>query len=286
MRSDFVTLGGPFGELRLHYTEWGDPAAGRTVLCVHGLTRNARDFDALAGALASAGVRVLCVDVAGRGRSDWLADPAEYRVDVYAAHLLRFLEVAGIGRVDWVGTSMGGLIGMAVAAVEAGPVERLVLNDIGPTVPKEALGLIGAYLGLDLLFPTVEALEQHLRQVHTPFGPLTDAQWSHLARHSARVLPEGIRLHYDPAIRIPFAAAAEQDVDLWPLYDRIACPTLLLRGGDSALLTPETAAEMTRRGPKATVVTFPGIGHAPALMADDQIAAVREFLGLNGPPSP
>jgi len=250
------------------------------VVCVHGLTRNARDFDALARALSDR-ARVLCVDVAGRGRSDWLADPAEYRVDVYARHLLRLLELEGARRVDWVGTSMGGLIGMAIAAGERSPIERLVLNDIGPFVPKEALGFIGSYLGLDLLFPTVEALEQHLRLIHAPFGPLTDEEWAHLARHSSRALPEGgVRLVYDPAIRVPFDTAAAEDMDVWPLYDRIACPTLVLRGTESRLLLPETAEEMTRRGPKARLVTFPGVGHAPALMAADQIEAVRGFLDL------
>jgi pimeloyl-ACP methyl ester carboxylesterase len=279
LRSDFVSLGREFGELRLHRTEWGDPGSPRTVVCVHGLTRNARDFDALARSLSDK-ARVLCVDVAGRGRSDWLADPAEYRVDVYARHLLRLLELEGAHRVDWVGTSMGGLIGMAVAAGEGGPVQRLVLNDIGPFVPKGALGLIRSYLGLDLLFPDMAALEAHLRAIHAPFGPLTDEEWAHLARHSARVLPEGVRLSYDPAIRIPFAEAAEADIDVWELYDRIACPTLVLRGAESALLTEVVAEEMGRRGPRAEVVTFPGVGHAPALMAEEQIAAVRGFLGL------
>jgi pimeloyl-ACP methyl ester carboxylesterase len=280
MRAEFTSLGGEFGELRLHRTEWGDPASPRAVVCVHGLTRNARDFDALARALSER-ARVLCVDVAGRGRSDWLADPAEYRVDVYARHLLRLLELEGLRRVDWVGTSMGGLIGMAVASAgEGSPIERLVLNDIGPFVPKEAVAYIGAYVGLDPLFRDLAELEAYLRRVHAPFGPLTDEQWAHLARHSARVLPEGVRLSYDPAIRIPFAQAAGADIDVWALYDRIACPTLVLRGAESGLLTAAVAEEMGRRGPRAALVTFPGVGHAPALMAEDQIAAVRSFLGL------
>jgi pimeloyl-ACP methyl ester carboxylesterase len=279
MRSAIMSLGEPFGELRLHHTDWGDPASRRAVVCVHGLTRNARDFDALARALAD-GARVVCVDVAGRGRSDRLADPAEYRVDVYARHLLRLLELLGLRRVDWVGTSMGGLIGMEVAAGPGSPIDRLVLNDIGPFVPRAALELIRSYLGLDLLFPDLAALEAHLRLIHAPFGPLTDEQWSHLARHSARVAPEGVRLSYDPAIRVPFEEAAGDDIEAWAAYDRIACPTLVLRGADSALLTKAVAEEMARRGPRARVATFHGVGHAPALMAEDQIAAVRGFLGL------
>jgi pimeloyl-ACP methyl ester carboxylesterase len=277
MRSELLSLGEPFAGLRLHYTEWGDPDAARTVLCVHGLTRNARDFDALAAALAEK-ARVICIDVAGRGRSDWLADPAEYRVDVYARHLLRLLELLGIARVDWIGTSMGGLIGMVVAAGEGSPVQRLVLNDIGPFVPKEALAVIRAYLGLDLLFPNLGALEQHLRLIHATFGPLTDGQWAHLARHSSRAVPGGVRLIYDPAIRIPFQDAADVDMDAWEIYDRVTCPMLALRGAGSTLFQPQTAEMMRQRGPRAELVTFAGIGHAPALMAPDQIEAIRRFL--------
>ncbi len=286
MRDGFVSLGASFGDLRLHYTEWGDPAAPRVVVCVHGLTRNARDFDVLASALADAGARVVCVDVAGRGGSDRLADPAAYRIDVYAGHMARLLELLELRRgVAWVGTSMGGLIGMALAgaaadAAEPSPIERLVLNDIGPFVPKAALEPIQAYLGLGLLFPDLASLEAHLRLIHAPFGPLTDEQWAHLALHSSRELPEGegFRLHYDPAIRAPFADAPPADIEIWPLYDAIRCPTLVLRGGESGLLTAATAEEMTRRGPRADLVTFPGVGHAPALMAEDQIAAVRAFV--------
>lgn len=281
MRDDTIGLGAEFGGLRLHYTEWGDPAAPRAVVCVHGLTRNARDFDVLARDLAARGARVVCVDVAGRGGSDRLADPALYRVDVYAGHLARLLGLLSLSRVAWVGTSMGGLIGMALAAAagERSPIERLVLNDIGPFVPKEAIEPIRAYLGLDLLFPDMAALEAHLRQIHAPFGPLTDEQWAHLAAHSARPEGEaGFRLHYDPAIRGPMADGPPADIEIWPLYDAIACPTLVIRGAESTLLTAATAEEMTRRGPRARVVTFPGVGHAPALMAEDQIAAVRAFV--------
>jgi len=285
MRDGFVNLGAPFGDLRLHYTDWGDQAASRVAVCVHGLTRNARDFDVLASALADAGARVVCVDVAGRGGSDRLADPAAYRVDVYTGHMARLLELLELRGVAWVGTSMGGLIGMALAgaatdAAEPSPIERLVLNDIGPFVPKAALEPIQAYLGLDLLFPDLATLEAHLRQIHAPFGPLTDEQWAHLARHSSRELPdgEGFRLHYDPAIRGPLSDAPPADIEIWPLYDAVRCQTLVLRGAESGLLTAVTAEEMTRRGPRADLITFPGVGHAPALMAEDQIAAVRTFV--------
>lgn len=280
MQRRFITLDGEFDGLKLGYVEWGDAAAARTIVCVHGLTRNARDFDALAEALAQRGGRVIAIDVAGRGASAWLGDPAQYDVAVYARHLERMLALLGLEAVDWVGTSMGGLIGMRIAAAPGTPIQRLVINDVGPFIAKTTMAPIKLYLGLDLTFAGIEELEQHLRQIHAPFGPLSDAQWRHLAEHSARWTPEGVQLHYDPAIREPFLAWSPDDVDLWDEYDRIACPTLVLRGGDSLLLDALTAERMIRRGPRATLVVFPGIGHAPALMAEDQIGVVRGWLGL------
>lgn len=278
MREATLRLDGEFAGVELGYVEWGDPASPDIAVCVHGLTRNARDFDRLAEALAADGRRVLCVDVAGRGRSSWLIDPKGYDVAVYARHLLAFCEQLGLAGVDWIGTSMGGLIGMQAATAERTPIRRLVINDVGPFIAKAATAPIRLYLGLDLVFRTIEDLEQHLRQIHAPFGPLTDAEWRHLAEHSARRTPDGIRLHYDPAIREAFVASAPADVDLWDLWERIRCPVLVLRGGDSTLLDSLTAERMTRRGPCATLVVFPGIGHAPALMARDQIGIVRGWL--------
>ena len=268
------------GDVSLGYLDWGPRDAARTVVCVHGLTRNARDFDELAEELAARGARVLAVDVAGRGRSSWLQDPSDYAVPVYAGHLSALLQGLGLHRVDWVGTSMGGLIGMALAAAEETPIGRLVLNDVGPLIPEAALRQIGRYLGLDPAFASLEDLERHLREIHAPFGALTDAQWRHLATHSARRSGAAWRLHYDPRIRVPFEAQLDGDVDLWSLWDRIAVPTFVLRGADSTLLRPETAAAMRGRGPKAEVATVPHVGHAPALMDDGQIATVAGWLGL------
>jgi pimeloyl-ACP methyl ester carboxylesterase len=279
VRQDEVEIADGTTTLKLAYTEWGEPSAPRVVVCVHGLTRNARDFDVLAGRLAR-NARVLCFDVVGRGRSPWLADPRRYGNLVYAVQLRLALARLSIAEVDWVGTSMGGLIGMLVASGPASPIRRLVLNDIGPFVPKAALEIIRSYLGLDLSFRDLAEVEQHLRQIHAPFGPLTDAQWRHLAMHSARPEGTGLRLHYDPRIGIPFADWAGTDIDLWPLYDAVGVPTLLLRGGDSLLLSAETAQAMTTRGPRAELVTWPGIGHAPALMADEQVETVSRWLGL------
>ncbi|MGI9434490.1 MAG: alpha/beta fold hydrolase, partial [Geminicoccaceae bacterium] len=180
-----IDVNGPDRRYRMAYTAFGNPQASRTVICVHGLTRNGRDFDALAKALA-ADMRVVCPDVVGRGRSEWLDDPSAYGVPTYAGHILELIQHLGVPSVGWIGTSMGGLIGMAVAAMEASPIDRLVLNDVGPFIPKASLERIGTYLGLDLVFDDLGALETHLRQIHAPFGPLSDDQWAHLAQFSAR----------------------------------------------------------------------------------------------------
>lgn len=278
MRLERLRLDDPFAGVELGYVDWGEPTADRIAVCVHGLTRNSRDFDALAQELVRRGMRVLAVDVVGRGRSSWLSEPQDYKVPNYIGHLSHFLALLELDRVDWIGTSMGGIIGMGLAAGEGSPIGRLVLNDIGPFVPREALVQIQTYLGLDLVFASLEDVEHHLRMVHSGFGPLEDAHWRHLAEHGSRPHAEGWRLHYDPAIHIPYAELAASDIDLWEVWDRITCPTLVLRGAESLLLTPETAAEMRRRGPKASVVTIPEAGHAPALMARDQIETIARWL--------
>lgn len=260
----------------LAWTEWG-PADGAPVVCVHGLTRLGRDFDVLAQALAERGRRVFCPDLPGRGASDRLPDPMLYTPPSYVvalAHLLARLD----GPVDWVGTSLGGICGMMVAAGTGQPIRRLVLNDIGSRVPDSAAARIAAYVKLPLAFEDMAALEAHLRQVHAPFGPLSSAQWRHLAEASSRALPDGrLGLHYDPAIAVPFESAATGPVDLSFVWSRVMVPTLILRGADSDVLDAETAAEMARR-PGVELVTLPGIGHAPALMDPGQIARVVGFL--------
>jgi pimeloyl-ACP methyl ester carboxylesterase len=278
MKLERLSLDDPFDGIALGYVDWGPRDAQRTVICVHGLTRNARDFDRLARALADRGMRVLAVDVVGRGRSSWLPDPAGYIIPTYVGHLSRFLALMELSRVDWIGTSMGGIIGMALSAAEDSPIARLVLNDIGPFVPRDALIQIQTYLGVDPVFPSMDEVEQHLRMVHSGFGPLEDEHWRHLAEHGSRREGAAWRLHYDPAISIPYADLTEGDIDLWQIWDRIRCPTLVLRGSESTLLLAETAAEMQRRGPKATVVTVPEAGHAPALMAPEQIETILAWL--------
>ncbi len=276
-----IGLDGPHRGVTLSYLEWGEPDAARVVVCVHGLTRNARDFDDLAAALAERGARVIAVDVAGRGHSSWLAEPTAYVVPTYVAHLARLLDLLRLPPVDWIGTSMGGLIGMALAATEAPPLCRLILNDVGPFVPCDALLGLKAYLDLDLRFASLAELEAHLRTIHAPFGPLTDDQWQRLARSSARRDRDGWRLRYDPAIRAAYADMSQDDVDLWELWDRIRVPTFVLRGENSVILPTAVANAMTERGPTAEVLTVPGVGHAPALMEASQIATIQRWLGLS-----
>jgi len=277
----------PAGLHRMAYWEWAGPRADAPVLvCVHGLSRQGRDFDTLAQDL-SAVYRVICPDVVGRGESDWLANPALYQVPQYVADMVTLIARLGVERVDWLGTSMGGLIGMGLASLPNTPVAKLVLNDVGPTLRFEALQRIGSYLGQPMRFDTVAQGGDYLWTISQGFGPHTPEQWAALSAPMFRPDPEGgegrFKLHYDPAIAAPFKAitpemAAAGEAQLWAAYDRIACPTLLLRGAQSDLLSLETAQSMTERGPHARLSVIEGVGHAPMLVHADQRAIVREFL--------
>ena len=283
MREQTVNCLSAEGFHRMHYVEWGDPAASRVVICVHGLTRNGRDFDELAQALAP-DCRVVCPDVVGRGRSDWLREKTGYGYPQYCADLTALIARVTRGsteRLYWVGTSMGGILGMLLAASAKTPIDRLVVNDVGAHIPAASLQRLGTYVGKDPRFKTYRELEAYVRIVCAPFGPLTDAQWRHLTEHGAKQREDGSwGMSYDPGIGIPLQKPKEEiaDVDLWQHYEAIRCPTLLLRGAQSDLLLAETATQMTQRGPKARLVEFAGIGHAPMLMARDQIDVVRDFL--------
>jgi pimeloyl-ACP methyl ester carboxylesterase len=261
------------------YLEWGDAANPRVLICVHGLTRCARDFDFLAGELCG-DYRVVCPDVPGRGDSDWLNNPMDYVAPTYVNAMVALIARLGVDSVHWVGTSLGGLIGMTLASLPETPITRLVLNDVGPVITAVSLERIGAYVGMAPRFPSVDAAEQYVRAVSAPFGPHSDSQWRFLTEHVLRSDPAGgYRMHYDPAIAVPFNAQKEhKDIELWNVYDAVRCPTLVMRGEHSDLLTRETAARMAGRGPRAKLTEMKGIGHAPTLMHADQIAVVREFL--------
>ncbi len=268
---------GPHGFHRVHYTQWGDPANDNVLICVHGLTRQGRDFDALAAALENT-YRVICPDVVGRGRSDWFGHKADYSYPQYLADMTALLARSGADRVDWVGTSMGGLIGMFLAAQPGTPIRKLVMNDIGPFIPKAGLQRIADYVGRPVRFAGLDEMERYLRLVAAPFGALTDAQWRHLTVHSARRLDSGEYIFaYDPGIAEPFKDKLE-DVDLWPVWDAVRCPVLALRGAESDVLARADAEAMQSRGPQATLVEFAGIGHAPMLLNEQQIKVVRDWL--------
>lgn len=267
----------PHGFHRVVYYEWGDPANERVVICVHGLSRNGRDFDVLAEALAPTH-RVLSVDMPGRGASQWLGDANDYAFPTYLTTLTALVARSGATTVDWVGTSMGALLGMVMAAQPESPVARLVVNDAGPVIEPAALARIRDYVGLAPPFPTYDEANTYIRRVSAPFGALTDAQWDHLTRTSVAQRPDGQwTLTYDPGIAVPFRTDAAPP-DLWPLWEAIRCPTLVLRGAQSDLLSPATAQGMRERGPKARVMEFAGIGHAPTLLTPDQVDPVVAFL--------
>jgi len=267
---------------RVVWYEWGSPDAAQVVVCVHGIARNGRDFDVLGEALAATH-RVLAVDMPGRGRSDWLANPNDYGFATYLATLTALVAASGADTVSFVGTSMGGLLGMAMAAQPNTPVVRLVVNDVGPVIEPAALARIGGYLGADPAFDSYEALAAYVREISAPFGPLSEAQWDHVVRTNTRQDASGRwRLGYDPGIAVPFRAQPAPP-DVWPLWDAVRCPVLVLRGERSDLLGRTTAHAMTERGPRARLVEIAGVGHAPMLMAADQVEQVAAFLRESGP---
>ena len=261
------------------YLEWGDPRNDNVLVCVHGLTRCARDFDRFAQAMSDR-YRVVCPDVAGRGDSERLADPMLYAVPQYVADMVTLIARLDAESVNWVGTSLGGLVGLALAAQPGAPIKRLVLNDVGPVIAKAALERIATYLGQAPAFPSVEEAEKYVRAVSAPFGPHTESQWRFLTETWIRKDAEGKwRPHYDPRIADEYKRTLPaQDIELWYLYDAIRCPTMALRGAQSDLLSRQTAEAMARRGPKAKVVEIAGVGHAPTLLNPDQIGIVRDFL--------
>lgn len=276
------------------YWEWGDPANPHVVLCVHGLSRQGRDFDVLAEYLCDE-VRVICPDVVGRGQSDWLQDPMGYQIPQYAADMMALLthvhDQSPIATLDWVGTSMGGLIGVAIAGQPElplpVPVNKLVLNDVGPAIEWLAITRIAAYLGKAGHFGSVQEAADAMWAISTSFGPHTPEQWLALSRHMVKPVPGAVdgsvMLHYDPAIAVPVRATTEEsarqgEAVLWQLFDNIKAPTLVLRGAQSDLLSHATALAMTQRGPRARLVEFEGVGHAPTLIAMDQVSTVGDFL--------
>lgn len=282
---NYVSCPDAAGGHRMAYWQWGRPEAGHVVICVHGLSRQGRDFDVLAQALCArnADIRIVCPDVVGRGQSDWLRDPMGYQIPAYAADMGALLTQLQADTLDWVGTSMGGLIGLVLAGQPQLPlnlkIRKLVLNDVGPAIAWQAIQRIGEYLGVPIRFSSVEQAADSLRLISAGFGPHTREQWLALTRPMVKPATDGAGgfvLHYDPAIAVPFRSltpesSAQGEAVLWQLYDAIRADTLLLRGADSDMFARETALAMTQRGPRGRLVEFAGIGHAPTLVAADQV---------------
>ena len=276
-KSSFLGLS-PHGFHRVAYTEWGKADNPRVLMCVHGLTRNGRDFDVLAEAMQDQ-YRVICPDIVGRGQSDWLSHSSDYSYPQYVADMNALIARANASELHWVGTSMGGLIGMMLAAQPNTPIRRMVMNDVGPFIPKASLERLAQYVGRAPAMESVADVEQYLRVVMAPFGKLTDAQWHHMAQHSAKQLGDGkFALHYDPAIADVFKSAAVQDINLWMFWQAVVCPVLVIRGAQSDLLLADTLTQMKAGRSNVTSFEVPDTGHAPALMDDAQISSVREFL--------
>jgi pimeloyl-ACP methyl ester carboxylesterase len=267
---------------RMAYWEWGDSSNPRVLVCAHGLTRQGRDFDTLANTLCG-DYRVICPDVVGRGRSEWLADPMTYAVPQYVADMVTLLARLDALSVDWVGTSMGGLIGLGVAALKGSPLRRFVINDVGPTIEPAAIARIGGYVGRASQWASLDEAADALWEISQGFGPHTREQW--LALTEPQLQQEGgvFKPRSDPAIALPFKAVTPQmaqagEALLWQAWDSLVLPTLLLRGAQSDLLSAATAQAMTQRGPRAKLIQLDGVGHAPMLVQPEQVAAVRDFL--------
>ena len=262
----------------LHYTEWGAQHS-ETVIAWHGLARTGRDMDDVAQHLSQR-YRVICPDTLGRGLSQWSPEPEkEYCLAYYVQQAQALVDQLGLQQFHWIGTSMGGAIGMVAAATTLrGRVRRLVLNDSGPETAAAAVERIRGYAGNPAAFATVTELEQYFRSVYKPYGAMSDAQWRRLTETSTRRLPDGrVTPHYDPAMVMQFTHHAD-DYALWDAWDSLDLPVLCLRGEHSDLLLPEVAEQMRQRGPRAVVATIAGCGHAPALNTPEQFALIERFL--------
>ncbi|MFT3850029.1 MAG: alpha/beta fold hydrolase [Propionivibrio sp.] len=267
---------------RMAYTEWGDPDNSKVLVCAHGLSRNGRDFDDLARNMAGSH-RIVCPDIVGRGRSDWLRDPAGYGVPQYVADMMVLIARLGVETVHWLGTSMGGLIGMVLASLDRTPISRLLLNDVGPLISAGSIRRIGDYIGRAPRFSGIEDAERYIRLVSAPFGALSDAQWRALTESSVRSTADGgLEMIYDPAIADSFhRATSAGEIDLWSFFDRIRCPTRVVRGELSDLLVEEVALAMTKRGPHPDLVQVSKVGHAPMFLDEAQIAIAKEFFTVD-----
>jgi len=281
MKTQYVTSCSIGGLHKLAYTSWGEDDNPNVLICSHGLTRNKHDFDVLAEKL-SAKRRVICFDLPGRGESDWLANKMAYDYNQYTVDALMVIARTGVEKVDWLGASMGGLLGMALASLPKSPIKKLIINDIGPHVPKEALKRIADYVGQQPAFDTTAELGRYIRTVYAGFGDLTEQQWGNMLTYGQRTLSNGqFTLNYDPDISKVFMEQPLEDVNLWPVWNAITQPTLVIKGQDSDLLLTETAEKMTTSRPNTELITIENTAHAPALMNDIDIKLIEDWLQNN-----
>ncbi len=275
----YINCLNPSGTHKTAYFQWDTPNTTSPIICVHGLTRNAHDFDKLAQALSHR-TQVICPDVVGRGQSDWLPSPQLYDYSQYVSDMNTLITQTKSPKISWVGTSMGGLIGMMLAAMPQSPIKYLIINDVGPYLEAKALDRIASYTGTAPKFKNLQEVEQYLRTVHAPFAPMTNQDWQAMARHGSKQTANGnYQLSYDPKIGDALRASLTgQDINLWPIWEAISCPTLVIRGAKSDLLSQETAQQMTKTGPKAQLIEIAQAGHAPSLMSQDQINLIANWL--------
>ncbi|MEM7214358.1 MAG: alpha/beta hydrolase [Pseudomonadota bacterium] len=270
---------------RVNYLEWGDVEKfhrQETLFCVHGLTRNARDFDYFAGKLCNR-YRIICPDVAGRGDSDHLLDDESYNYLQYNSDMNALIARLGVTEVNWVGTSMGGIIGMVLASVAQSPIRRLVVNDIGPEVSRDALLSIAQYIGRSDEFSSVNEVEKYLREIYREFAPMTDEDWSHMAKYACKRTEHGtFKMKVDPRVGNAFRDSISYfNVEMWETWEKITCPVLILRGKESSFLSEETARKMLECGPETTLVEFDNTGHTPTLRNDEQVDIIADWLSEN-----
>jgi pimeloyl-ACP methyl ester carboxylesterase len=284
-REQHYTCINSHGHHKIVFNDWG-PDDGMPVICVHGLTGNGHDFDFIAPELVKDGYRVIAVDLPGRGRSDFLDDPLDYNYNQYCNDLIALLQELGLnkpGAVDWLGVSLGGVLGIRLAGIENSPIRRLILNDVGPVVPQNALDFIHMVISQTYTFDTLHDLELRMRATRgLTWGQVTDEQWNHMARHNARALDNGLITYgYDPGIADIFKTEPTGDQDLWSHWEAINCPVLILHGKKSVVLTPEIIADMKDTAFSSTditVKTFSDCGHVPSLMAPEQIKVIRQWM--------
>lgn len=278
MKTKHVLSSNNAGQHRIVYQDWGDENNPNVLICVHGLTRNSRDFDYLASDL-SAQYRVIAPDIVGRGQSDWLPDPSFYTLEQYIKDIAILLKDLNISQADWLGTSLGGLIGMTMATMPNSPIKRLILNDIGPVIKKEAITFLATSLAETPHFKSLAELQGFLKIAYSAMGQLEANHWEHMVTHDHRFTPEGtITRNFDPQITQSVGSISAADLTMWEVWEAVKCQTLVLHGENSVILTPAICDEMLKRNPLASIVTLPGVGHTPSLMVPEQIDIVANWL--------